>query len=293
MNHDKNEVIPAAAGLWPKILQSLTNIDSKVFSGKHQPCPTCGGKDRFRYEKSYEYPFLCNQCGPRAPINFYMDLTGVDFSQAINDVGDYLNLIPVERRHAINQEFIATSQFPSWYEFDMKHYLKLKEQAYTGPTPWQRVSGLMMIDILAHGDDALIPLLNRDGHACDFVMVDIDGNWQTSGGNTIVPDGFYSTFGDEPGKRTYIAVNPYHAGHASVFTGKQVICCYSEENISSVANNFPYRECVVIVTSLSETLEADGLQLSQLTFNKQTKTVNRRLWLPGEIVKAKQVKGNE
>lgn len=260
MNHDKDRVLPAAIGMWPEILKSLAGVDDKVFSGIKQPCPLCGGNTRFRYEESYSQPFICIYCGTLAPINFYMELTGIDFSQAINDVGDYLNLIPVERRESINREFIARTKFPSWYKFDADRYDALK----SNPEP------------------GIIPLLNRSGDQCDFIIGDVDG-WKTTAGNKFVPCGFYSALGSDAGQRIYIAFNPYHAAQASTYTGKQVLCCFDLPNLDSVVNNFPGQECVAIVTNLSETQEADAVRLPQLVFDTKTKSVKRRLWQPFEM----------
>ena len=39
-----------------------------------------------------------------------------------------------------------------------------------------------MLDILKHGDNALIPLLDKNGKPVDFMMIDGYGNMQTTGG---------------------------------------------------------------------------------------------------------------
>lgn len=284
MNHDKETVLKAAEGMWQPIIQALVSVDGKIFNRKHQACPSCGGKDRFRYEPKYEFPFLCNNCGPKTPLQFLMDLSGMDFPTAINTIGDYLNCVPVEQIRVANQQAQITASFPSWYKFDMDKYKQIKDGAKVGISPWQRVSGLNVLDILKHGDNALIPLLNEHGKAVDFTMIDIDGNWQTTGGNKSAPSGFHSVFGETKGKHTYIAVNPFHAAHAAVFTQRQVICCYSLENIWEIGKNFE-EPPVVIVSNIAETKEADSVKFSQLVFNSKNNTVNRRLYQPGEIMK--------
>lgn len=290
-SHDKETVLQAAEGMWQPIIQALVSVDDKVFNRKHQACPSCGGKDRFRYEPKYELPFLCNNCGPKTPLQFLMDLSGMDFPTAINTIGDYLNCVPVEQIRVANQQAQITASFPSWYKFDMDKYNQIKERAKVGISPWQRVSGLNVLDILKHGDEALIPLLNESGNAVDFTMIDIDGNWQTTVGNKSVPSGFYSTFGETKGKHTYIAVSPFHSAHASIFMQRQVICCYDVANIWDVAKSL--EEAPVIVTaSMDDVLEADSLNFKQLTFNSKNNCVNRRLYEAGEIVKLKQEKEN-
>jgi hypothetical protein len=149
-------------------------------------------------------------------------------------------------------------------------------------SPWKRVNGLNILDILSHGENALIPLLDTNQNACDFVMIDVDGNWKTTGGNKCVPSGFYSTFGDRVGKRTYIAVNAYHAAHASIFMQCQVVCCYEVENMESVANNFD-GEVMIVAAGMDDVEQADACRFGQLTFNAQNKSVGRTVYAPFEI----------
>ena len=50
-------------GKWTDILVYL-GIDTRYLSGKHTPCPICGGKDRFRYtNRSGNGEYICSQCG--------------------------------------------------------------------------------------------------------------------------------------------------------------------------------------------------------------------------------------
>ncbi|QLF85297.1 putative DNA primase [Salmonella virus STSR3] len=48
-------------------LMKLCNIPQLTFNGKHQPCPYCGGKDRFRWtdkiNEKGDGGNICNQCG--------------------------------------------------------------------------------------------------------------------------------------------------------------------------------------------------------------------------------------
>jgi phage/plasmid primase-like uncharacterized protein len=288
MNHDKEIVLKEATGMWPTILQSLTGIDSAVFNGKHQPCALCGGSDRFRFIQKHDKQFFCSQCGAHSGLNFYMELSGIDFSTAINDVGDYLNLIPVDKRELINKKTIVTNSFPNWYKFDFDLYQKIKAESVFNLSPWQRVNQLNMLDLLAWGDYTVIELLNRAGVACDYILLDVEGNKRTSNGNTIEPDGFYSVFGNNAGKHTYITINPVTAAQAASFMGVKIICCYSLENMESVLNNFYGQSIIAIVSDIKETVEADELQLPQLIFNAKTRQVGRKVWKPLEIITSKE-----
>lgn len=288
MNHQKEDVLPKAAAMWPDILVNLAGIDASIFDHrKEHPCPLCGGKTRFRYRAKpagLDRPFYCNHCGSKNGIEFFIAYTGMDYGTAINSIGDYIGNIPQEKIEVKQREFEIQSQFPSWYQFNSELYDTIKKAATVDLSAWQRVNGLNMLDVLKCGDEALVPLLDKNGKPVDFVMIDVDGNYQSTAGNKIIPDGFYSAFGEVKGKRSYIAVSPLVAAHAAVFTQRQVICCYSLENIWEIGKNFD-EPPVVIVSNIAETQEADSVKFSQLVFNSKNNTVNRRIYQPGEIMK--------
>src|SRR3546814_9555329 len=49
---------------WPSILPQF-GISPSYLTGKQTPCPTCGGKDRFRFDnKDGRGTYYCNKCGP-------------------------------------------------------------------------------------------------------------------------------------------------------------------------------------------------------------------------------------
>jgi len=52
----------AAAGRWPEILEQL-GIDGGALRNRHQPCPGCGGKDRFRFDDRDRGRFYCGGGG--------------------------------------------------------------------------------------------------------------------------------------------------------------------------------------------------------------------------------------
>ena len=53
-----------AHGKWRHILLQF-GLTTKNLSGKHQPCPLCGGKDRWRYsDHDGNGSYFCSGCGP-------------------------------------------------------------------------------------------------------------------------------------------------------------------------------------------------------------------------------------
>ena len=54
-------------------------VDETVFNGRHQPCPVCGGKDRFRWDEKYPTPAICNQCGKKGWVKFASDVCDISY----------------------------------------------------------------------------------------------------------------------------------------------------------------------------------------------------------------------
>ena len=77
----KDKVRTVAAGKWPRILRDL-GIDERALSGKHGPCPLCGGKDRFRFDdKEGRGTYFCSGCGPGDGVQLAMALTQLTFKE--------------------------------------------------------------------------------------------------------------------------------------------------------------------------------------------------------------------
>ncbi|MBO6512142.1 MAG: hypothetical protein JJ979_27290, partial [Roseibium sp.] len=71
---------------WTELLPHV-GIDPKYLTGKHTPCPVCGGKDRFRYLNTEgKGGAICNQCGGFNPVDLVMQVTGRDFQEAAREL---------------------------------------------------------------------------------------------------------------------------------------------------------------------------------------------------------------
>jgi hypothetical protein len=56
--------LAAADGQWPRLLIELAGLNPEQLQNRHQPCPACGGTDRYRWDRD-DGPggWFCNQCG--------------------------------------------------------------------------------------------------------------------------------------------------------------------------------------------------------------------------------------
>jgi Uncharacterized protein conserved in bacteria len=82
----RHSVREAAAGKWPGILAGM-GLSDRALSGKHGPCPICGGRDRFRFDdKEGRGTWFCSQCGAGDGVKLAMLVTGQDFRAAALEI---------------------------------------------------------------------------------------------------------------------------------------------------------------------------------------------------------------
>lgn len=82
----KKDTREAAHGRWRSILSAM-GFTPKQLSGTHQPCPICGGTDRWRftdYQGNGDY--FCSGCGPGSGFDLLMGVNGWEFAYAAKEV---------------------------------------------------------------------------------------------------------------------------------------------------------------------------------------------------------------
>jgi len=83
-----------APGRWPGILRSAGLSESSL-SGRHGPCPVCGGKDRFRFADKGRGQFFCQPCGHGDGWKLLQGVLGCDFRGAADFVLHHFSEDPV------------------------------------------------------------------------------------------------------------------------------------------------------------------------------------------------------
>lgn len=84
----------AARGRWQHILSAL-GICVPANPRKHAPCPSCGGRDRFRFDdRDGAGSWFCNRCTPQAGdgLALVMNARHASFREALLAVGGVLGL---------------------------------------------------------------------------------------------------------------------------------------------------------------------------------------------------------
>lgn len=101
---DLDQIRAAAYGRWPEIHATL-GIPHKLLNKRHQPCPSCGGEDRFRYtDYQGNGGYICNQCGAGSGFDLLMLVLGWDFQTALHETAAVLGFTAsqnAERRIAL------------------------------------------------------------------------------------------------------------------------------------------------------------------------------------------------
>lgn len=81
----------AAKGMWKGILTALELPDS-FLTGKHGPCPLCGGTDRFRWDnQDGRGTYICNQCGAGDGMKLACEFTGKPFAEVAPKIDSILS----------------------------------------------------------------------------------------------------------------------------------------------------------------------------------------------------------
>lgn len=94
---------------WHEVIGELTRVKSTTFNGKPQPCPLCGGKDRFRYmNRNGDGTYICRVCGSGSGWDLLAKLLSVDHATAAARVkeafGDKAPLEPPATRRPKRSE---------------------------------------------------------------------------------------------------------------------------------------------------------------------------------------------
>ena len=188
MMFDKEEILLKATGMWPVMLQNLTGLPTSVFSKKHQACPMCGGKDRFRFDDKLMHKgdggYICSQCGSGDGLALYMQSTCIDFKTAMQNLGNYLNMIPVEKINIVRKQIAAQASLPkyteSYHEDAEKLLMSCSETEKTPPFFVTRSEHIVKCKTL-NDYDAVFKMITANGQLVNLLIVDPYGDASFAG----------------------------------------------------------------------------------------------------------------
>lgn len=97
--YDLQDVKARAKNHWTSILSGVASLDDVALSGRHVPCPVCGGTKPWRYSNIHDDGGgICNHCGKFGDgFAVIQWILGVELPSAIDMVGDFLGMEPKRR----------------------------------------------------------------------------------------------------------------------------------------------------------------------------------------------------
>jgi putative DNA primase/helicase len=127
-------------GRWESILTSL-GVAPEVLTGKHRPCPMCGGKDRFRFDnKEGRGTWYCSHCGAGDGFKFLLQMNNWSFPQAAREV---------ERVLGMSREDTPRSDFTDEQKRQaLRRAWKQSQPVAVGDPVWEYLSGRTGIEFL-------------------------------------------------------------------------------------------------------------------------------------------------
>ncbi len=94
----RRNVHEVAANRWPGILSALGVLDEKQLTGRHCPCPICGGRDRFRFDnKDGRGTWFCSHCGAGNGVDLVLQAKGWDFKTAAKEIEQAAGVVHPEQ----------------------------------------------------------------------------------------------------------------------------------------------------------------------------------------------------
>ena len=92
---DRLDVRTVARGRWRDILMAF-GMDERTLSGRHVPCPLCGGKDRFRFDdKEGRGTYFCSGCGAGDGVQLAIGVTGHPFKDVAQQIERLAGTVPL------------------------------------------------------------------------------------------------------------------------------------------------------------------------------------------------------
>jgi len=95
--------IEAAKGRWREILAAL-GVPAECLNGRPQPCPMCGGTDRFTFDdRNGDGDFICRRCDAGKGLQFLMRFHDWDFAKAAREVDAVIGNLPKEKPKSVQE----------------------------------------------------------------------------------------------------------------------------------------------------------------------------------------------
>uniref|UniRef100_A0AAU8GCU4 DNA primase n=1 Tax=Salmonella phage vB_STmST19_KE12 TaxID=3161166 RepID=A0AAU8GCU4_9CAUD len=310
MKYDWKDIEQKMIGNWQAALLSIVNIDRKIFSGKHQPCPHCMGVDRFRWDDHFETKgdggAICNQCGAGSGINWLMKLSGMTFPEALEALEGFLNMHPREKLEAIRKE-LPKINYNDDFITEQEVVAIMAKTTRVAMNEWTLINGIGCDINVARGKSGeliAVEMMRADTmKSCNVAFIGIDGDSfrtyfragynKDSTINGKLTRGAISPIGGDNGKFIYLVSDYADSWKCHYFTGAHVWCCWSPENmwevVRSVSDETKARLRCIVNYKFDELCAAENAGLPVILPDdadtiRMAKRIRRKIYDAGELL---------
>ncbi len=310
MRYDWKDIEPKMLGNWQAAIMSIVNVDSRVFNGKHQPCPSCGGRDRFRFDDNLDYKgdggAICNQCGNGSGITWLMKLSGMSFPEALEALGGFLNMHPREKLEAIRKE-LPKINYNDDFITEQEVAAIMAKTTRVAMNEWTLINGIGCdVNVVRgkSGELIAVEMMRADTmKPCNVAFIGMDGDSfrtffragynKDSAINGKLTRGAISTIGEDNGKFIYLVSDYADAWKCHYFTGAHVWCCWSPENmwevVRSVSDEMKARLRCIVNYKFDELCAAENAGLPMMLPDdadtiRMAKRIRRKIYEAGELI---------
>ncbi|EHE8976102.1 TPA: primase-helicase zinc-binding domain-containing protein [Salmonella enterica] len=267
MKMNITETVKQACGHWPNILPAL---GVKVIKNRHQPCPVCGGSDRFRFDDKEERgTWFCNQCGAGDGLKLVERVFDVSASEAAQKVNTVTGNLP-----PVAPEVIAAAEAGAEADRKAAAALAIRLMEKTRPAtgnayltrkgfPDRECPVLTVMHktggVTFRTGDVVAPLYDDAGTLVNVQLINADGLKRTLKGGAVKGTCHIIEGQKQAGKRLWIAEGYATALTVHHLTGETVMVALSSVNLLSLASLARQKHpACQIVLAADRDLNGDG-----------------------------------
>ncbi|CTT46713.1 putative prophage DNA primase [Escherichia coli] len=267
MKMNVTATVSHALGHWPRILPAL---GIQVLKNRHQPCPVCGGSDRFRFDdREGRGTWYCNQCGAGDGLKLVEKVFGVSPSDAATKVAAVTGSLP-PADPAVTAAAVAETEAARKNAAALAQNLMAKTRPGTGNayltrkgfpdrecrmlTGTHRAGGVSW-----RAGDLVVPLYDDSGELVNLQLISADGRKRTLKGGQVRGTCHTLEGQNQAGKRLWIAEGYATALTVHHLTGETVMVALSSVNLLSLASLARQKHpACQIVLAADRDLSGDG-----------------------------------
>ena len=268
MKMNVTATVSHALGHWPRILPAL---GIQVLKNRHQPCPVCGGSDRFRFDdREGRGTWYCNQCGAGDGLKLVEKVFGVSPSDAATKVAAVTGSLPPADPAVTAAAAVAETEAARKNAAALAQTLMAKTRPGTGNayltrkgfpgrecrmlTGTHRAGGVSW-----RAGDLVVPLYDDSGELVNLQLISADGRKRTLKGGQVRGTCHTLEGQNQAGKRLWIAEGYATALTVHHLTGETVMVALSSVNLLSLASLARQKHpACQIVLAADRDLSGDG-----------------------------------